>query len=172
MGVAGTKNGLKQRFKIFISIDLIHMIYENDGQTHSCCNKRLKMEGGKATCCICTTCQYCKRTDGHVEDFSEAELIAFDKLVGVRTTCLNIECPERKGGECTAEEKVKDWFEEYDWRKEFDVKFSGCFNFVAEEHFPDIKQFIETLLIKILAKCESCATAKDCRHEIKNYLLK
>lgn len=126
-----------------------------------------------------------------------------------KVSCLSIDCPERKsvccgvksqnnpipkskilficgkcgngfeGGKCTAEKKVKDWWENRDWRKDFDNKYySGRLDDLKIPKYEinialleDMKMFTETLLIKILAEMESCGTAKECRHVIKDYIL-
>ena len=31
----------------------------NHEETHYACEKRIEKEGGKATCCSCTSCDYC-----------------------------------------------------------------------------------------------------------------
>lgn len=71
-----------------------------------------------------------------------------------------------------------------DWKKEFDNEFifdyydnTGLQIFGnRKDNCPatdtEIKDFIETLLIQILAKCESAKDAKECRHIIKDYILK
>lgn len=35
---------------------------EGEGSTHSCCNARLKAEGGKARCCYCVPHEDCGLT--------------------------------------------------------------------------------------------------------------
>lgn len=85
-------------------------------------------------------------------------------------TCTSSECPERTGGECTAGE------ERYlNWPKEFKSKF---FVYKLGDKFPDhvgaekeAADWIEGLLIEILAKCESADDARQCRHIIKKYIL-
>ena len=95
-----------------------------------------------------------------------------------KITCLNINCPERKGGKCTAEKKVNDWFNDCDWRKEFEKEFNEKFGFglwngnYSSDVLEYSRKFTETLLIKILAKCETAKDARECRHIIKDYILK
>lgn len=76
----------------------------------------------------------------------------------IKLTCLNIDCPERKGGECTAGKKIDEWFESYDWRKEL-TKLMKTYRDDEDIYFPEdlwslqdsIEKHIELILIKILA---------------------
>lgn len=144
-------------------------------------------------------CWKCLETFEERKDVDEHDRF-YDPTPKAEVHCLNINCPERKGGKCTAEAKVKDWWEDYDWRKELDEKFvlsQMCweddedivelngkpiggtitkhdreFDRWYPEYKKEVKEFIETLLIKILAKCESAKDARECRHIIKEFILK
>lgn len=71
-------------------------------------------------------------------------------------------------------EKVRN----YDWQQEFDNLWDELSGIEGEEsawqvkNIEKIKQFTESLLIKILAQCESAEDARACRHIIKEYILK
>ncbi len=73
----------------------------------------------------------------------------------IEITCLNIDCPERKGGKCNVLERIE---------KQEQEMSDNC------DRFAEI--LVENTLIKILAEMESCGTAKECRHILKEYILK
>ncbi len=87
------------------------------------------------------------------------------------------------GGKCNAMEKVNSWIDDCDWRKEFDKEFmqeehehDKCENDCTKKYWENCRreeklQFIEDLLIKILAEMETAEDARACRHILKEYIL-